>query len=115
VDGVMLLGVFVVWLIATILEVRRQRSVAERVLGAYQAGRALGACLMGLVLLIVAGRLIVTGATGVAHALGLGEFVIGATVVAVGTSMPELATAVIAKLRGHDDLGLGTVLGSNIW
>jgi cation:H+ antiporter len=68
-----------------------------------------------LVLLIVAGRLIVTGATGVAHAFGLGEFVIGATVVAIGTSMPELATALIARLRGHEEIGLGTVLGSNIF
>lgn len=114
-DGVMLLGVFVTWLLATILEARRQRSAAEHVLGEYQAGRALGSCLVGLVLLIVSGRLIVTGAIGVAHAFGLGEFVIGATVVAVGTSMPELATAVIARLRGHDEIGLGTVLGSNIF
>lgn len=114
-DGVMLLGVFVTWLIATILEAQRQRSAAERVLGEQKAGRALGACLGGLVLLIVSGRLIVTGAIGVAHAFGLGEFVIGATVVAVGTSMPELATAVIARLRGHDEIGLGTVLGSNIF
>jgi cation:H+ antiporter len=114
-DGFMLLGVFVTWLIATILEARRQRSAAEHVLGEYHAGRAMWACLAGLALLIVAGRLIVTGAIGVAHAFGLGEFVIGATVVAVGTSMPELATAVIAKLRGHDELGLGTVLGSNIF
>jgi cation:H+ antiporter len=115
VDGFMLLGVFVTWLIATILEARQQRSAAEHVLGEYHAGRAMWACLAGLALLIVAGRLIVTGAIGVAHAFGLGEFVIGATVVAVGTSMPELATAVIAKLRGHDELGLGTVLGSNIF
>jgi cation:H+ antiporter len=115
VDGGMLLGVFVTWLIATILEARRQRSAAEHVLGEYRAGRALGACLVGLILLIVSGRLIVTGAIGVAHAFGLGEFVIGATVVAIGTSIPELATAVIAKLRGHDAIGLGTVLGSNIF
>jgi cation:H+ antiporter len=100
VNGGMLLGVFITWLLATILEARRQRSAAEQVLGEYSAGRAMGACLAGLALLIVAGRLIVTGATGVARAFGLSEFVIGATVVAVGTSMPELATAVIAKLRG---------------
>ena len=50
-----------------------------------------------------------------AVAFGVGEFVIGATVVAVGTSVPELATAVISKLRGHDEVGLGTILGSNIF
>jgi len=115
VDGCMLLGVFVTWLIATILEARRQRSAAEHVLGKHKAACTLGACLVGLILLMVSGRLIVTGAIGVAHAFGLGEFVIGATVVAIGTSTPELATAVIAKLRGHDAIGLGTVLGSNIF
>jgi cation:H+ antiporter len=115
VDGILLLGVFVAWLVATILEARRQRSAAEQVLGEYQVGRALVASLAGLALLIAAGQLIVTGATGVAHAFGLGEFVIGATVVAVGTSMPELATAVIAKWRGYEEIGLGTVLGSNIF
>lgn len=43
------------------------------------------------------------------------RLIIGATVVAVGTSMPELATSIIAKLRGHDEIGLGTILGSNIF
>ncbi len=114
-DGVVLLVVFSTWLGATILEARRQRSAAEQVLGTARAGSAVGACLLGLGLLIAAGHLIVAGATGVAQAFGLGEFVIGATVVAVGTSMPELATAVIARLRGHDEIGFGTVLGSNIF
>jgi len=77
--------------------------------------RALALCAVGLALLILAGHLVVTGARGIARSYGVGEFVIGATVVAVGTSMPELATAIIAKLRGHGELGLGTVLGSNIF
>jgi cation:H+ antiporter len=99
VDGVILLGVFVTWLIATVLEARRQRSAADHVLGASKAGHALGAGLVGLLLLMVSGRLLVTGARGVA----------------VGTSMPELATAIIAQWRGHGEIGLGTVLGSNIF
>jgi cation:H+ antiporter len=68
-----------------------------------------------LALLIVAGRLIVIGATGVAHAFCLGEFVIDEIVVAIGTSMPELATAVIAPVRGHEEIDLGTVQGSNLF
>jgi cation:H+ antiporter len=115
VDGCLLLGVFVTWLIATILAARRHRSAAEHVLGTYQAGPALRAGLVGLLLLLMSGRLIVTGARGVAYTFGLGEFVIGATVVAVGTSIPELATAVIAQWRGQEEIGLGTVLGSNIF
>lgn len=65
--------------------------------------------------LIAAGYFIVSGARGIALEFGVPEFIIGATVVAVGTSVPELATAVIAKLKGHDEVGLGTVLGSNIF
>jgi len=67
------------------------------------------------VLLFGAGQLIVSGARAIAESMGITEFVIGATIVAVGTSVPELATTLIAKLRGHDEVGLGTVLGSNIF
>jgi cation:H+ antiporter len=70
---------------------------------------------LGLALLIAAGKLIVVGASGVAKAYGVDEFVVGATVVAVGTSAPELATAVVSRIRGHDEIGLGTILGSNIF
>jgi cation:H+ antiporter len=70
---------------------------------------------VGLVLLVAAGRLIVSGARGVGDDLGLDAFVVGVVLVAIGTSTPELATAVIARLRGHEEIGLGTVLGSNVY
>jgi cation:H+ antiporter len=73
------------------------------------------ACIAGLAFLVMAGNLIVAGARGIAISLGIDEFIIGATIVAVGTTIPELATTVIAKLRGHDEVGLGTILGSNIF
>jgi cation:H+ antiporter len=114
-DGVMLLVVFCTWLTATVLEARRQRNAAEEVLGEPRKGLALMYSLAGLALLIVAGRLIVSGAQGLALSFGLGEFVIGATVVAIGTSIPELATTVISQVRGHQEIGLGTILGSNIF
>jgi cation:H+ antiporter len=57
----------------------------------------------------------VAGARGIAITFGIDEFIIGATIVAVGTSVPELATTIIAKLRGHDEVSLGTILGSNIY
>lgn len=115
VDGVLMLSAFSAWLIATIIEARQQRSAAEHVLGAPSLWRAALYCALGLLSLIAAGHFIVSGARGIAMQFGVGEFVIGATVVAVGTSVPELATAVIAKLRGHDEVGLGTILGSNIF
>ncbi|MBM4262420.1 MAG: sodium:calcium antiporter [Deltaproteobacteria bacterium] len=114
-DGAVLICIFVAWLIAVIIAAQRQRSATGNVLGERKLGKAIAECVVGLALLVSAGYLIVNGARGIAVALGIGEFVIGATVVAVGTSVPELATAIIAKMRGHDEVGLGTVLGSNIF
>ncbi|HAT71770.1 MAG TPA: sodium:calcium antiporter [Elusimicrobia bacterium] len=114
-DGVLMLGMFFAWLTAVIIEARSQRSAAAKVLGAQRGWLAVLSCAAGLASLAAAGNLIVAGARGIAISFGIDEFVIGATVVAVGTSMPELATTLIAKFRGHDDIGLGTILGSNIY
>lgn len=114
-DGCVMLGVFLLWISMVVVEARRQRSSAGEILGAHGGGRAVLASACGLALLIAAGHLIVTGAKGIAVTYNLDAFVIGATLVALGTSAPELATAVISKLRGHDEVGLGTILGSNIF
>jgi cation:H+ antiporter len=114
-DGLLLLGLFISWLVGTIIEARKQRSATEGVLGERRGWVALMFCILGLVLLVGAGRLIVAGARAIAMSFGVDEFVIGATIVAVGTSVPELATAVIAALRGQSAIGLGTILGSNIF
>jgi len=115
VDGFILLAVFIIWIAAAIFEAKRQRSAAEEVLGEQRRWLAVVLCLAGLAFLFAAGHFIVTGAEGIAASLGINAFVIGATVVAIGTSVPELATTVISKIRGHDEIGLGTVLGSNIF
>lgn len=115
IDGLLLLGMFVVWFISVIIEARKQRSSAEKMLGEQRAMLAAIFSVAGLALLIAAGRLVVNGAKGIAVAFGFNEFAIGATGVAVGTSVPELATTMIAKLRGHDEVGVGTILGSNIF
>jgi cation:H+ antiporter len=115
IDGGLLLLGFAAWPSATIIEARRQRDATAEVLAAVNKWSTVGTCILGLLLLIAAGKLIVTGAGSIAAAYGISQFVIGATIVAVGTSVPELATAVIAKLKGHDEVGLGTILGSNIF
>jgi cation:H+ antiporter len=87
----------------------------EEIIGEHSGWAAALFCVVGIVFLIAAGNLIVAAARAIAVAFGIDEFIIGATVVAVGTSTPELATTIIAKLRGHDEVGLGTILGSNIF
>ncbi len=114
-DGLLMLCMFIGWLTAAVLEAARQRNSAESVAGGRGAMNPALFAIGGLVLLVLSGRLIVSGATGIARAFGLDEFIIGATVVALGTSMPELASLVIARLRGQDEIGLGTILGSNIF
>lgn len=78
-------------------------------------GRSLMLALAGLVLLVVGGRFFVTGSIELARLLGISEAVIGLTVVAAGTSMPELATSVIAALRKQADVAIGNILGSNVY
>lgn len=69
----------------------------------------------GLVLLIISSRALVYGAVGIATALGVSDIVIGLTVVAVGTSLPEFASSIIAARKGEPDIALGNVLGSNLF
>ncbi len=69
----------------------------------------------GLVLLVISSRVLVWGAVEIAHAFGVGDMIIGLTIVAVGTSLPELASSVIATRKGEHDLALGNVIGSNLF
>ncbi len=114
-DGIVMLCMFFAWIAAVIIEAKKQRHKAEKTQETRGRWMAIGWSVLGLALLIAAGNFIVSGAKGIAHQFGIGEFIIGATIVAIGTSTPELATAVISKLRGHDEIGLGTLLGSNVF
>lgn len=69
----------------------------------------------GLLILVAGGNLLVAGAIGIARVAGISETVIGLSIVAIGTSLPELATSVIAALRKHGDVALGNVLGSSLY
>jgi cation:H+ antiporter len=115
IDGVILISVFTAWLVLTTLGARRERSAAVEVLAERSHVKSIFEMLAGLAFLVAAGRLIVFGAQGVGEEIGLDAFVIGATFVAVGTSTPELATTLIARVRGHSEIGLGTIIGSNIY
>lgn len=71
--------------------------------------------LVGLALLVLGAHWLVEAAVGFARALGVSELVIGLTIVAAGTSLPEVATSVMAALRGERDIAVGNVVGSNIF
>lgn len=76
--------------------------------------RALSWLLVGLVALLVSAELLVWAATSIATALGVSDMIIGLTVVAIGTSLPELAATVGSAMKGHLDIAIGNVVGSNI-
>ncbi len=77
--------------------------------------KAAATAAVGLVVLLVGGTLFVDGAVDVARSFGMSDRLVGLTIVAVGTSLPELVSSVVAARRGHSDLAVGNVLGSNIF
>ena len=121
-DALVLLAVFVGLMAWTLVVGLRQRSSAltdeqhqELAELELPLGRALFWLLAGLVLLIASSRLLVWGTVEIATALAVSDLLIGLTIVAVGTSLPELAAAVIAARRGEHDIALGNVIGSNLF
>jgi len=87
----------------------------EMNVSALPINRAIFRLVVGLVLLILSSRILVWGAVEIAHGFGVSDLIIGLTIVAVGTSLPELASSVIATRKGEHDIALGNVLGSNLF
>ena len=121
---VLLSGMFV--LIAWIgMQGRHQRAEeSEASVGAFAeddipdalpTAKAVAIFSVGLVFLLLGSRLLVWGAVGIARDLGVTELVVGLTLVALGTSLPELAASVAAARRGEDDIAVGNVIGSNMF
>lgn len=114
-DGAVLLASFLAWLAVTVRQAVRDRDATGELLAERRVARIVRDVTLGLVMLVVAGRVIVEAGRGVGAALGWDTFTVGAVLVAVGTSAPEMATTATARLRGHDEVAVGTVLGSNIF
>jgi len=87
----------------------------ELIVHAMPLGRAVFWLVIGLLLLIVSSRILVWGAVEVARGFGVSDLIIGLTIVAIGTSLPELASSLIAVRKGEHDIALGNVIGSNLF
>jgi cation:H+ antiporter len=121
-DAILLLAVFaglVVWSIVAARGKGRDtlavETATELQAGAMPLNRALGWLVVGLLVLVGSSRLLVWGAVDIAQTLGVSDVIIGLTVVAIGTSLPELASCVAAARKGEDDIALGNVLGSSLF
>jgi cation:H+ antiporter len=122
IEGLVLLGVFMGLMGWTIWQGLHKKDDSlgsefelELIKQKMPVGRALFWLGLGLVLLIASSRLLVWGAVVVARGFGVSDLIIGLTVVAVGTSLPELASSIIATRKGESDIALGNVLGSNLF
>jgi cation:H+ antiporter len=121
-DGLLLLAGMIILVLWTIRQARTAEPddvlVAEFSADMPATGLAkhhVFALLSGLVLLLISSRILVWGAEGIARFFGMSDLVIGLTVVAVGTSLPELAATVVAVRKGEHDMAVGGIVGSNLF
>lgn len=113
-DGLAFLGFFVIFMYYT-FQASRAIPDEQRAPRVISRSKSILLILLGLAALFVGGQVIVTNAVNIATLLGISQTIIGLTIVALGTSLPELATAIIAVKKGQTDIAVGGVVGSNIF
>lgn len=118
-DGAILIVTLIVMLTKMIRDESRDRALREEVaqesLGGDTASYPWLRFVSGLILLVLSSRLLVWGAVNIAQSMGVSELIIGLTIIAIGTSLPELAASVMSARKGHAEIALGNVLGSNLF
>lgn len=124
VDGIVLFGGLIAY---TIFLIRKSRSegkavqdefaqeYGEEAVGDWPLWANIAILVVGLVMLVAGSQMVLSAAVDFAESLGVSELVIGLTLVALGTSLPEVATSVMATIRGERDIAIGNVVGSNIF
>jgi len=121
VDGIMLLTLLIIML-WYMIDIHRKNGIpiadsndAEEQGETMSLNAAIGWVVLGLIILVGSSKLLVWGATNIAIALGVSDLIIGLTIVAIGTSLPELAASISSLKKGHTDLAVGNVIGSNLF
>jgi len=114
-DAIILLLFFSVFLVYNIAISKSDTSEDAVEIKNYTTLKAILFIVIGLAGLVIGGQLIVTSATSIAQSFGLSERVIGLTIVSIGTSLPELATSIVAVRKKNVDIAIGNVVGSNIF
>ena len=128
IDGVILLAGLIAFSIYTVKTAKKQNPVgddvenedpeSEMALSKFHitnVPRALGFVFIGAILLFIGGQLTIDSAVSIAESLGISQMVIGITIIAIGTSLPELVTSIIAIRKKQMDIGIGNIVGSNIY
>ncbi len=122
IDGAILLfGLFTSLFLVVKIGQRRQKSdrlaqeFDDEIPTDLSTGKSILWFCIGLVILLIGSRMLVTGAVDIAHTFGVSDLVIGLTIVAIGTSLPELATSITSALKGEHELAVGNIIGSNLY
>ncbi|MEG0580410.1 MAG: calcium/sodium antiporter, partial [Niameybacter sp.] len=116
-DGIMLLvlfGIFMYYLVEVALTARANAS-AEDEIESMPLSKSMILSLVGIAGIVIGGKFVVDNASIIAKAWGMSESLVGLTIVAIGTSLPELVTSVVAAKKGESDIALGNVIGSSIF
>lgn len=116
-DGIILLVLFAAFMTFSILGAKKDAvpEVTAENKKQMPVWKCIALIIIGAAGVIIGGQLTVSGAKGLARIIGLSETVIGLTVVAIGTSLPELVTSIVAARKGQNDIAVGNVVGSNIF
>lgn len=117
-EGLVLLLLFAGFLymqIKSALKTRTIRPEEENIGKKLSPVRSVVYAVLGIAMIIIGGELVVDSASEIAAAFGMSQTLIGLTIVAIGTSLPELVTSVVASTKGENDLAMGNVIGSNIF
>lgn len=116
IDGLILVAICVIYMIFLIIKSKKTNisEISEDEKNIRMEKKII-AVVLGAVGIVLGGKLVVDSATNIAYSLGMSEKLVGLTIVAMGTSLPELVTSVVAATKGENDIALGNVLGSNIF
>jgi len=117
--GIVLIAIFIVYIMLTVrsaLQYRKEYPSSEtEEITVMPWWQSIAFTVGGAAAVIISGQISVNAATDIAHQLGISEAIIGLTVVALGTSLPELVTSAVAAKKGNSDMALGNIVGSNIF
>ncbi len=114
-DGLILLGFFIIFIYYIFSIAKKSENTAKEDFKQISNFRSAAYIILGLTGLVLGGTWIINGAIEIAGQFGVSEYLIGLTVVAVGTSLPELATSAVAAYKKNTDIAIGNVVGSNIF
>lgn len=114
-DGIILLILFLIFLGYVYTQLKSEPVFEEIKQVNLPIWKIWGLIILGLIALIAGGKLVVSSAVFMATSMGVSEKLIGLTIIAAGTSLPELATSVVAAIKKNSDIAIGNVIGSNIF